>query len=39
VALIAAGQAMGKKFVEIHASLKSEIESALPKRDEAKVAT
>lgn len=36
VALTDAGQAMEKKFVEIQASLKSEIESALPKRDEAK---
>lgn len=38
VALTDAGQAMEKKFVEIHASLKAEIEAALPKRDEAKVA-
>ncbi len=38
VALTDAGQAMEKKFVEIHASLKAEIESALPKRDDAKVA-
>ena len=38
VALTEAGQAMEKKFAETQASLKAEIEAALPKRDEAKVA-
>ncbi len=38
VALTPAGQAMETKFVEIHAALKTEIEAALPKRDDAKVA-
>lgn len=38
VALTPAGQAMETKFVGIHAALKTEIEAALPKRDDAKVA-
>ncbi len=38
VALTESGKAMETKFVAMHASLKAEIEAALPKRDDAKVA-
>lgn len=38
VALTDAGKTMETKFVAMHASLKAEIEAALPKRDDAKIA-